>query len=353
MKAILYQKGGRENAIYTDVPEPVPGDHDVLIRVYASNICRPADMAHDGGYSSFGRYPLIPGHEYAGIVEAVGKDVTQVAVGDRVTAEPNIACGKCYYCKRGQEIYCENFEAVGQTQNGGFAELVKVDESLVYKIPDGVSMRQASMTELSACVFNCMERCDFDYSSEVLIMGCGGSGTILTQMVRHSNVASVVVIDSVQSKLDNIAKIGVDTVLVDRDNYEAHEAVLKEKYPHGFDYIIDCTGDYDLISRSVPMLKKGGTFVNYAFQNNRAYKKKVQIDPLLFVTRELNYIGTTALKRRYDLVLKAIESGKVDPEIAITKVLPLDKFFEGLDMVINDPETIKVCIEPNGPSEGK
>ena len=63
MKAILYKKGGRANAVYTDVPEPVVGDKDVLIRVYASDICRPADAAHDGGYSVFGKYPLIPGHE--------------------------------------------------------------------------------------------------------------------------------------------------------------------------------------------------------------------------------------------------------------------------------------------------
>lgn len=73
MKAILYKKGGRENAVFTDVPDPVVGPNDVLARVYASYICRPADCAHDGGYSVFGRYPLIPGHEWSGIVEAVGK----------------------------------------------------------------------------------------------------------------------------------------------------------------------------------------------------------------------------------------------------------------------------------------
>ena len=102
----------------------------MLIRVYASAICKPADFAHDGGYSVFGRYPLIPGHEYSGIVEATGEKVTRVRKGDRVTADANKPCGNCYFCRRGEVQFCDRNEAYGQTMNGGFAQLVAVDESL-------------------------------------------------------------------------------------------------------------------------------------------------------------------------------------------------------------------------------
>ena len=179
MKAILYNKGGRANACVTEVPDPTVGDKDVLIRVYASDICRPADAAHDGGYSAFGKYPLVPGHEYAGIVEKVGKDVVRFQVGDRVTADANLPCGTCYYCVRGEVQFCENNRAYGQSLNGGFAQLVAVDESLVYKVPDSVSLRAASMTELVGCVYNCMERCNFKYGSEVLILGVGVSVNLI------------------------------------------------------------------------------------------------------------------------------------------------------------------------------
>ena len=165
MKAILYKKGGRANACVAEVPEPVVGDKDVLIRVYASDICRPADAAHDGGYSAFGKYPLIPGHEYAGIVEKVGKDVVRFKVGDRVTADANLPCGTCYYCVRGEVQFCENNRAYGQSLNGGFAQLVAVDESLVYQVPDSVSLRAASMTELVGCVYNCMEHCSVTWKA--------------------------------------------------------------------------------------------------------------------------------------------------------------------------------------------
>ena len=231
MKAILFKKGGRENASYTDVPDPVLKNTDVLIRVYASDICKPADAAHYGGYSVFGSYPLIPGHEYAGIVEAIGKDVRRFQVGDRVTADANKPCGKCYYCERGEVRFCDNNEAYGQTLNGGFAQLVAVDEDLVYRIPDSVSMKAASMTELVGCAYNCMERCNFKYGSEVLILGCGASGNILAQMAKSSAAATVVAVDMVASKLEKIRTRGIETILVDREHYEKHETVLKNNFP--------------------------------------------------------------------------------------------------------------------------
>ena len=353
MKAILYQQGGRANAAFTEVPDPQCGPNEVLIRVYAACICKPADFAHDGGYSVFGRYPLIPGHEYSGIVEAVGRDVVRCRVGDRVTADANIPCGACYFCERGQFVFCENSQAYGQTRNGGFAQLVSVREDLVYRIPDGVSMRAASMTELVGCAFNCVERCDFPYTADVLILGCGASGTILAQLIKHSSAGSVTVVDRVQSKLDNIRKIGVDTVLVHPEDYGIHEAALKERFPYGFDFIIDATSDSELISRSILLLKKGGTFVNYAFQNNTSAAKKVELDTRFFATRQVNYIGSTFQHNRFGQVLKAMEAGKVDPELAITDVMPLEDFFLGMDKMHHDENTIKVLFEPNGPSQDR
>lgn len=353
MKAILYKKGGRANAEYTDVADPVVKDHDVLIRVYAGGICMPADCAHDGGYSVFGRYPLIPGHEYAGIVEAVGEKVVRHRPGDRVTADANKPCGKCYYCERGEVQFCDHNEAYGQTMNGGFAELVAVDEDLVYKIPDAVSMKAASMTELVACAYNCMERCNFRYAAEVLVLGAGASGNILSQLIKNSSAAAVVVIDSVKSKLDRLESKGIRTVLVNRADYGRHEKILKKQFPHGFDYIIDATADSELITRSLYLLKKGGVFVNYAFQNNVQAAQKVEIDTRLFTTRQLSYIGSTFSHYRIAQTLKAIETGKVDPELAITEVMPLERFFEGMDKVLHDEDTIKVVFEPNGPSDGK
>lgn len=127
---------------------------------------------------------------------------------------------------------------------------------------------------------------------------------------------------------------------------------LIKQYPHGFDYIIDTTANPKLISRSLYLLKRGGTFVNYGFQNNVKVAEQVQIDMKLFVTRQLSDLGTTFQHFKFPQTLKAMEEKRVDPELAISEIRPLDDFFECMDKVLYDPETVKIVLEPNGSSEG-
>lgn len=186
---------------------------------------------------------------------------------------------------------------------------------------------------------------------DIEFFGGGASGNLIAQMVKSSNAATVVV-DCVASKLERLKPVGVKTILADKDDPEVHEAVLKEQYPHGFDYIIDTTANPKLISRSLYLLKRGGTFVNYGFQNNVKVAEQVQIDMKLFVTRQLSYLGTTFQHFKFPQTLKAMEEKRVDPELAISEIRPLDDFFECMDKVLYDPETVKIVLEPNGFSEG-
>ena len=153
MKALLYRKPGRANGGIVDVPEPVCGDDQVVIRVKACGICKPADTSHDRNGAVLGRYPVIPGHEFSGVVERIGKNVTHFKPGDRVTADNGMPCWKCYYCQRGEFAFCEEYQAIGHSVNGAMAELVVVNESHVYTIPDNVSFRAAALTELVGCCF--------------------------------------------------------------------------------------------------------------------------------------------------------------------------------------------------------
>lgn len=344
MNALVYRKGGREHAAICQVPDPVCAEDQVLIRVKACGICTPADSGHDKGTSMLGAYPVIPGHEFAGIVEAVGKRVTHFKKGDRVTVDNGWPCGTCYYCQRGEFAFCENYKALGLSINGGFAELVAAHESRVYAVPENVSLQAAALTELTGCAFRCIERCQIPYSADVLILGCGASGMLLAMLAKSSAAGSVTVIDSVASKLEKMTAKGIGTVLVDRADYEIHEALLKERFPRGFDVIIDATGDGMLIERSLKLLKAKGTFANYSFASTD--KKEVSIDMSLFIRKELSYIGTTFQHHSFDKVLKAMADGKVDPEIIVSAVYPLDDYFEALDRNNSDGEAVKIMIEP-------
>lgn len=345
MKALLYRKPGRANGGIVDVPEPVCGDDQVVIRVKACGICKPADTSHDRNGAVLGRYPVIPGHEFSGVVERIGKNVTHFKPGDRVTADNGMPCWKCYYCQRGEFAFCEEYQAIGHSVNGAMAELVVVNESHVYAIPDNVSFRAAALTELVGCCFRCIERCNIPYSADVLVLGCGASGNLMAQLAKGTSAGTVTVIDCQPSKLERVAPRSIFTVLADPDDPSVHEAVLRERFPHGFDCIIDTIGNAELVERSISLLKAGGTFANYSFPTTE--KKTVSLDMGLFVRKELNYIGTTFQHHSFSKCLAAMSTGKIDPELAISHIFPLDRYFEALDTNWADPTSIKVVIEPN------
>ncbi|WP_295753393.1 alcohol dehydrogenase catalytic domain-containing protein [uncultured Oscillibacter sp.] len=351
MRAVVYEQGGRAHAGIRDVPEPVCGDGQVLVRVLACGICKPADSGHDRGTSMLGRYPVIPGHEFAGVVEQVGKDITRFRLGDRVAVDNGAPCWVCYYCRRGEFAFCENYKAMGQSLNGGFAQLAVAPESHVYAVPEGVSIRAAALSELVGCAYHCIDNAQIPQAGDVLILGCGASGMLLAMLAKSTAAGTVTAVDLDPGKLERIAAKGVGTVLVERGNYGALEALQKERFPHGFDVVIDATGDAELIERSLPLLKAKGRFLNYSFASTD--RKSVSVDMSLFARKELHYMGSTFQHHNFDQVLRSMAKGRVDPEYIVTHVYPLENYFEALDKNLSDSGVVKVLIEPNGSSDGK
>jgi len=138
MKAIVFPS---EKQIKVEqVDDPICGDDDVVIQVTSCGICGTDLHIYRGEY--FSEFPLIPGHEFHGKVAEIGKNVSQYKVGDRVTVDPNLYCGKCSRCRNEQSNQCLNLQAVGVTRNGGFAEYVTVPERACYPIPDSLSNEQ-------------------------------------------------------------------------------------------------------------------------------------------------------------------------------------------------------------------
>lgn len=351
MKALLYKDGGRKNAEICQVPEPYVGDEQVLVKVMACGICKPADSSHDNGTSMLGEYPVIPGHEFAGIVEKTGKNVTHFKKGDRVAVDNGAPCMTCYYCQRGEFAFCENYKALGQSIDGGFAEFAVSPESHVYAVPDNVSMRAAALSELVGCAYHCIDRCEIPQAADVLILGSGASGMLLAMLAMSTAAGTVTVIDSVESKLKKIASKGANTVKVNESDYSIHEAELKRQFPHGFDVIIDACGNAELIERSFELLKAKGKFLNYSFASTP--KKDITLNMSLIARKELSYMGTTFQHHNFEQVLRSMSTGRVDPEFVISDTYSLDDYFEALDKNMSDKETIKIIIEPNGSSVGK
>ncbi|MFV0363465.1 MAG: alcohol dehydrogenase catalytic domain-containing protein [Suipraeoptans sp.] len=349
MKALYYKAAGRENASITEIPYPSLGDDDVIIKVMACGICKWAELNHDtvGGGGTLAKYPVVVGHEFAGYVEEIGKNVNNVKVGDRVTVDNAIPCGKCYACQHNDTLHCESFGSMGHNINGGFAQYTCAPEAKVFKIPDNVSFDEATVTEPVACAVHGMDVLDVKQGENILVSGMGPHGLILAQLAHFSNAQKIAAIGLVDSRLQILRDQGVPTILADRNDMSVQEAAIEKMFPNGVDAIIDTSGSWQTVKSMWKFLKKGGRFLQYG-----SYHQKMDmgitsdmLNSLHF--KEQTYTSCSAQTFCFPIALDYMGSGKVKVDKIVTHTFSLDDYFLALDTNKNDKSTLKVVIHPN------
>ena len=199
-----------------EVPDPVPGPREVLVRVEAVGICGTDIHVLDGEFAPT-RYPIIPGHETSGIVEAVGERVSEVAVGDRVSVDPTLTCGECTYCSVGRSNLCEQWNGSGVARtNGSTAELTVAPVRNVHRLPDGVDLALAALIEPLSCAIHGYDLLPRRMGEHYLIYGAGTMGLMMAQLAPRAGAASVTVVDRNPARLEVARDVGVERVLSQR-----------------------------------------------------------------------------------------------------------------------------------------
>ena len=230
MQALVFEAIDR--ATLKDVPEPRPGAGEVLIEVAATGLCHTDHDILHGRY--LGAYPVIPGHEIAGIVRHTGEGVMQVKTGDRVAVDPLLPCGRCSACEAGRPSLCERLEAYGATVNGGFAPLVAVKAANAHPIGD-LPFTRAGLAEPFACVLHGLDRARAPEGIRALIFGAGPIGLMMMMSLQARHRAAVTVVDLEDARLDRALDLGAAAVRNARDT----EGLKAEGR---FALVIDCTG---------------------------------------------------------------------------------------------------------------
>lgn len=341
MKAIVYEQAGK--GALCEVPYPECGDNDVIIKVEFCGICKGAELGHSRNGTAFSRYPTIPGHEFAGYVDRVGKNVRDFRVGDRVTADNAVPCGECYYCRRNIPGLCKNFGYLGHNIPGGFAEYVRVDYTKVIRLPDNMSFEQAAIVETVACCIACVDKLKPEFGENIAVFGAGPSGLILTQLIHHSSALSVTCIASTQHKLDLLNQKGISTILMDRNDHKKYFDAILQKFPEGLDAFVDATANPELVAENFALLKNGGRAVQYGVFRNNVH---MDFNAQLFFRKQLSYTASGAQTHCFERAIDYVSSGKVDVDCMITDVYPLERYFEALDRVATDRNTLKILIKP-------
>ena len=343
MRANVYEKPGV--CSIRNIPVPQCDDSQVLIKVMSCGICKGADVALARG-SFLSRFPLTNGHEFAGYIVQTGSKVTRFHVGDRVTADNTVLCGDCYYCRRNQPLYCENFYSLGCNGPGGFAEYVVVNANKVFPISDRLSFNEACFAEPLSCAMHTMDRLQMRYGDDVLVFGTGPTGIVLIQLLMHSGAGRVVVCGPSKDKLDILNGLGcTETILMDRNDPSVHEKRLKEIAPHGFDILIDTTANVDVMERSVKFAKMGGKFMMFAMPHEDA---RWTINPDYWYLHEISLLTSWAQTHCFDRAVEYLESGKVRVKELITHEMDLADYDKGIKIASKGgPGTLKVILHPN------
>lgn len=340
MKALVYSAPGQFSV--TDVPTPQPQGVEVLIRVRACGLCKTDVHIHHGHFLS--AFPLIPGHEFAGEVTAVGEQVQHVKVGDRVVADNERQCGTCRYCRIGKPLFCENAVMQGVNAPGGFAEYVLVEEEQVYPLADQISFEEGALVEPAACAVHGIDVIDPQVGDDILQFGAGPTGLILAQLLRHNGAARLVMADLSSAKLKLAARTaGAEMVLVDRDDPRVHVKIIKDGQPRGFDIVVDATG--------VPRVQEGlSQYADFGakvvFYGVAPEEATIQLSPYDIFRRELKILGSFSQARTFDRAVRLVNTGVMQLRDMVTHTFPLEGWGDALQMVTEGRENIKIVITP-------
>jgi 2-desacetyl-2-hydroxyethyl bacteriochlorophyllide A dehydrogenase len=334
MKAAVLEAVGQ--LVVRDVDVPTIGPKDVLVKSRACGVCGTDVHIWEGDF--FPSFPLIPGHELAGEVVEVGRDVKDLVKGDRVMVDPTVTCDDCHFCQINRQNHCLNWNALGVTKDGGFAEYVRVPARNCYKF-DRVSFAEAAFTEPVACVVFGHDRLKMEIGSDVLIFGAGPIGQLHVQASKANGAATITVVDKVPAKLEEARRHGAHHGVVAGDRMGDE---LRKIAKYGFDAVIDCTGVGAVTKLAIPFVKNGGKLLIFGVCGPQ---EMVEISPFEIYRRDLEIIGSFAIRRSYDRAHRLMEAGVFDVKSLVSEVMPLEDLTRALHLMKAGSAGMKLQIQ--------
>ncbi|HEY6542089.1 MAG TPA: zinc-dependent alcohol dehydrogenase family protein [Ktedonobacteraceae bacterium] len=342
MRAVIIDAPG--NVRVGSIPDPTPKPDELVVRVGACGICG-TDLHIVDGDSPLVCYPLVPGHEFAGEVVAVGRNVSRgngtgdmnITVGTRIAVDPTLNCGHCEFCRTGRENLCLNYAAIGVTVDGACAEYVTVPVNRAYILPEHLSFREAALIEPISCAVHGIHLLNLRPGDTCLVVGAGTMGLILAQLALRGGASKVVMVDLNMQRLQRAKKLGVNSIQTDINK-------LLEDEPLGFDCAIDVTGVASAIEGAFTAVKRGGKLLIFGVASSEA---RISLSPFRIYNDEITVLGSMAVLHSFGPALNLLSSGAIDTEVMLTTALPLEDFPDALSLVRRG-EGVKTQILPNG-----
>ena len=339
MKVAMYYKNN--DVRIEDMPIPEINDDEILVKVRVCGICGSDVME----WYRIKKAPRVLGHEMAGDIVKVGKNVKKYSLGDRIFVSHHVPCNSCNYCKNDQHTLCKTLHSTN-FYPGGFAEYLKVPKINVdfgvFKIPDSMTYEEAAFIEPVACALRGFNVAGMKSGQSVLVLGSGVAGLINIKIARAFGASKIFATDIDEFRLSSARKMGADAIIDAREDVATK---VKEKNNGKLaDLVILCTGVLSAVNQAFESVETGGTVLFFA-----PTKPGVKVPfPLFDLWNKQIKMFSTYAGAPKDLkeAIELIENKKIKVKDMITHIIPLDKASEGFELAADAKDSLKILIKP-------
>jgi len=324
----------------SEAAAPAPGPGEALLRIQRIGVCG-SDIHVFHGKHPYTSYPVVQGHEFSGVIEAVGPGVTNVKLGDKVTALPQVVCGECPPCLRGDEHICDVLKVQGFQAPGCAQQLWVTDAAKIVKLPDSFSFEQGALVEPISVAVHALTRAGKIAGRRIVVLGAGPIGNLVGQAARASGAADILITDLSEHRLDIARRCGLpNTSNPSREDLKtASRRVFGE---HGFDLAFECVGVEATLTAATESLAKGGTLVVVG-----VFGDKPRMNLGLVQDRELKVLGTLMYQRPdYEQAVAWIASGDIITEPLMSEHFPMERYLDAYRYLDEKrDQTMKIFID--------
>ena len=342
MRAVIFPTPGELEVVERETPSAL--EWHVVVRVQACGVCGTDLHIYQGEFPA--RFPLIPGHEFAGVVEEAGQSVASLRSGDRVVIDPNLSCGTCRPCQRGLTHLCRNLISFGVTNDGGFATHCALPARQCYKMPAAMPFEVAAMTEPVACCVHGIERAQIRPGEVVLLIGAGLIGLVLLQLALMRGVAMAIVSEPAAEKRELASSFGA-ALTVDPTTGDLTEAVMKATDGSGADVVIDCAGGPATSQQAFGLAAEGGRVLLFGVA---APDAEIKVRPYDIYAKEITITGSFINPFTHGAALALLASGRIRVSEIISHRLTLAQVPQAFEL-LEAHQARKIIIEPQRTGE--
>ena len=326
MKSIVVQQ---PNAlVIEDRPLPVPAAGEVRVKVKLAGICG-SDSHIYRGHNPFAKYPRVIGHEFFGVIDAVGEGVDSVRLGQRVSVDPVISCGHCYQCSVGKPNVCASLVVLGVHRDGGFSEYAAVPAKNAKVIPDAISDKHAVMVEPFTIAANVTGHVNPTEQDVALVYGAGPMGLVTVQALKGVyKVKQVIVVDRIEERLAMAQRSGADWVI--NNGNQSLQAVLDEKGIKPT-LIVDAACHPTILQEAITLASPGARIVLMGFSSEPS-----QIVQQGITGKELSIFSSRLNANKFPVVIDWLEKGLIDPDKLITHAFDYKDVKDAIELFEKD-----------------